>query len=100
MPSPQEHEDTFGELYTLEVVERITHISRDRIVHYHRMGLVSAASDPAREELKFDDASVHRLRRLARLLAEYELNDRGLQAFASLLDEVERLRGQMRFLRR
>jgi DNA-binding transcriptional MerR regulator len=99
MPSPQEHEDTFGELYTLEVVERITHISRDRIVQYHRMGLIPAASDSAREELRFDDASVHRLRRIARLLAEYELNDRALHAFSSLLDEVERLRGQMRFFR-
>jgi DNA-binding transcriptional MerR regulator len=100
MPSPHEHEDTYGELYTLEVVERITHISRDRIVEYYRMGLIPAVRETAPEELRFDDASVHRLRRIGRLLAEYNLNERGVQAFASLLDEVERLRGQVRFLRR
>jgi DNA-binding transcriptional MerR regulator len=100
MPSPQEHEDTFGELYTIEVVERITHISRDRIVQYHRMGLISATGAAAPEELRFDDATVHRLRRLSRLLNDYNLNEQGLRAFTSLMDEVERLREELRFRRR
>ncbi len=100
MPTPQEHEDTFGQLYPIEVVERITHISRDRIVQYHRMGLISATGESAPAELRFDDTTVHRLRRLSRLLDEYSLDDRSLRAFASLLDEVERLREELRFRRR
>lgn len=40
-----------------------------------------------------------RLRRIAFLLSEYQLNEAALRHFASLLDEVERLREEVRFLR-
>jgi len=99
MPSPQEHEDTFGELYTLEVVERITHISRDRILIFEQRGLIRPAAVHAGEP-RFDDAALLRLRRLALLLSEYGLNDQALQHVAALIDEVERLREEIRFLRR
>jgi len=89
--------DTGGEVYSLEMVERITHLSRDRIVLYQRYGLV----EPVQAEggVYFDDRAVLRLRRIAFLLAEYGVNEAGARHFTALLDEVERLREELRFLR-
>ena len=86
-----------GQLYSIEMVEQITHLERERIVLYQHYGLVRAF--PEAGALRFDEAAILRLRRLAFLLNEYELNEAGLRHFADLLDEVERLRDEVRFLR-
>ena len=99
MKPSEERDDTTGELYTIETVERITHISKDRILVYHRYGLITAVSSTPPEEPRFDDEAVHKLRRIAQLLTEYGVNERGVVALASLIDEVERLRREVRFLR-
>jgi len=88
-----------GPTYTLETVERITHISKDRIVLYYRYGLVSPVQPVREPELVFDDEAIHKLRRIAFLLSEYGINHDGLRVFSSLLNEVERLREEVRFLR-
>ena len=85
------------ELYTIEMVEKITHLERERIVLYQHYGLVRAV--PEAGALHFDEAAVLRLRRIAFLLSEYELSEPALRHFASLLDEVEHLRKEVRFLR-
>ncbi len=79
-------------------MERITHISRDEIVLYYRHGLVAPVKEE-RDEIYFDDQAIHQLRRIAFLLTEYGINREGLKAFSSLLNEVERLREEVRFLR-
>ena len=84
--------------YTIETVERITHISKDRIVLYYQHGLVSPVSTAKRKVL-FDEQAIHKLRRIAFLLSEYGINHQGLKEFVSLMDEVERLREEVRFLR-
>ncbi len=88
---------TEGQLYSIEMVEQITHLERERIVLYQHYGLVRAV--PEAGSLRFDEAAILRLRRLAFLLSEYQLNEAGLRHFAALLDEVERLRDEVRFLR-
>ena len=99
MKPSKERDDTSGEFYTIETVERITRISRDRIMIYHRYGIISAVSTAPPDEPRFDDEAVHKLRRIAVLLAEYGVNEKGALALSSLLDEVERLREEVRFLR-
>jgi hypothetical protein len=85
------------QVYTIEMVAEITHLERERIILFHRDGLVHAiVTEP---EPRFDDAAVLRLRHIAFLLTEYHLDDTGLRHFAALLDEVERLRAEVRFLR-
>jgi len=86
-------------LYTLETLEKITHISRDRIVIYYEYGLVSPVKVVNRKRLIFDEEAVHKLRRIAFLLSEYEINQNGLRKLFSLMDELERLREEVRFLR-
>jgi len=85
-------------IYTIETVERITHISRDRIVLYYQHGLVSPVQATAKEIL-FDEEAIHRLCRIAFVLSEYGINHQGLREFVSLMDEVEQLREEVRFLR-
>jgi len=89
--------DPQGQLYSLEMVEQITHLERERIVLYQHYGLVRAI--PEGGALRFDEAAILRLRRLAFLMSEYQLNEAGLRHFAALLDEVEHLRDEVRFLR-
>jgi hypothetical protein len=99
MKSSEPRDDSSGEIYTIETVERITRISKDRILVYFRYGIISAIAHTPPEDPRFDDGAIHKLRRIATLLADYGVNDRGAVAFASLLDEVERLREELRFLR-
>jgi DNA-binding transcriptional MerR regulator len=98
MNSPEPH-DTSGELYTLETLTRITRISKDRIVIYQQHGLISPVQAPPQGEPRFDDEAIHRLRRISLLLSEYGVNEKGLQVFFSLVDEVDRLRDELRFHR-
>jgi hypothetical protein len=86
------------EVYSIETLAQVTHLSHDRIVLYLRHGLIRAAPG-ASDEPTFDESAVLRLRRITFLHAEYGLNDAGLHHFATLLDEVDRLREEVRFLR-
>ena len=97
-PSPDNVFES-GSVYTLETVEKITHISRDRIVLYYQYGLVAPVAATDNAGPVFDDEAIHKLRRIAYLLAEYDVNPDGLKMFSSLLNEVERLREEVRFLR-
>jgi len=85
-------------IYTIETVERITHISKDQIVLYYQYGLVSPVQ-ATEKEILFDEDAIHKLRQIAFLLSEYGINHQGLKQFVSLMDEVERLREEVRFLR-
>jgi DNA-binding transcriptional MerR regulator len=85
-------------IYTIETVERITHISKDRIVLYYQHGLVSPVQ-ATEKEILFDEEAIHKLRQIAFLLSEYGINHQGLKEFVSLMDEVNRLREEVRFLR-
>lgn len=83
--------------YSIETVEQLTHLERERIVLYQHYGLVRAVAEG--DVLRFDETAVLRLRHIAFLLSEYNLNEAGVRHFTELLDEVERLREEVRFLR-
>jgi len=97
MSTASSPDNTGSPVYSIETVVQITHLDRERIVLYQQHGLVTAV--PGMPELSFDEQAVHRLRRIAFLLSEYGLNEAGVHHFAALLDEVERLRNEVRFLR-
>ncbi len=88
-----------GAGYTLEMVARITHIPEEQIVVYYRSGFVSPARGSAAAEPVFDDQAIHQLRRIAFLLSEYGINREGLKMISALMNEVEKLREEVRFLR-
>ena len=88
-----------GATYTIEMVARITRIPREEIIVYYRSGFVSPVEMTDESRLIFDEQAVHQLRRIAFLLSRYGMNHDGARMIASLLQEMERLRREVRFLR-
>lgn len=73
--------------YTLELLAEITGVSTETIVQYQEHGLI-------RQPL--DDEAVRTLRRAEHLRETCEMNLTGLKLIHALLDEVERLRTELR----
>lgn len=96
-PTGVHTEHTF---YAIESVEEITGTPRHLIAVYCKHGLVSTVGKPEEEGWNFDDEAIHRLRRLEHFRAQYGMNIAGLRMVSQLLQDVERLRGEVRFLRR
>jgi DNA-binding transcriptional MerR regulator len=92
---PESHE-----VYSIEMVAEITHTPRHLIAVYCRHGLVAPVGKPESSGWIFDDEAIHKLRRLEFLRAHYGMNLTGLRAVSELLHDVERLREELRFLRR
>jgi DNA-binding transcriptional MerR regulator len=86
-------------IYSIETVSHITQTPRHLIAVYCRHGLIVPVAPPAEEGWWFDDEAVRSLRQISRLRAEYGVNLHGVRRLANLIEEVERLRAEIRFLR-
>lgn len=76
-----------SETYTLEVLAQMTGLSTQVLVSYQEHGIIQP---------QYDDDTVRRLRRIEHLRESCEMNLEGLRLMARLLDEVERLREELR----
>jgi DNA-binding transcriptional MerR regulator len=76
--------------YSLEIVSELTGVSTQTIVQYQEHGLIQPA---------FDDETIRALRRIEHLRETCEMNLAGLKLLTQLLEEVERLRAELRGLR-
>jgi DNA-binding transcriptional MerR regulator len=74
--------------YTLDVVAQITGISTQTIIRYQEQGLLPSSN--------LDDESVRMLRRIHHLQGDLGFNESGLRLILNLMDEVERLRTELR----
>jgi DNA-binding transcriptional MerR regulator len=74
--------------YTLDVVAQITGISSQTIIRYQEQGLLPAGS--------LNDETVRILRRIHHLQGDLGFNEAGLRLILNLMDEVERLRSELR----
>ncbi len=79
-----------SETYTLEVLAQLTGLSTQVLVSYQEHGIIQP---------QYDDDTVRRLRRIEHLRESCEMNLEGLRLMARLLDEVERLREELRLRR-
>ena len=79
--------------YTVEVLSRITGVPASSIRRYQEEGLIRRAEGG---EAPFDDEALRALRRLERLREVFGVEAEGLKLLAGLLDEVERLRAELR----
>ena len=77
--------------YQLDIVESLTGISTQTILHYQEIGLVRASSVPG----EFDEEALRTLRRIEHLRDTCEVNSSGLKLILGLMDEVERLRAEL-----
>ena len=88
------------DVYSIETVVQITQTPRHQIAVYCRHGLISPVTAPEREGWWFDDEAIRALRRIERLRIDYDMNLAGLRVISELFREVERLREEVRALRR
>lgn len=84
-------------IHPLEVVIRMTGSSRRKIIFYCRKGIVSPVTE--QDAWHFDEDGVMRLRHIEMMRQQHGMNWAAIQTIAGLLDEVERLREELRFHR-
>ena len=98
--TPPPFEPTVEDVYSIETVVQITQTPRHQIAVYCRHGLISPVTAPERDGWWFDDEAIRVLRRIERLRVDYDMNLAGLRVISELFREVERLREEVRVLRR
>jgi DNA-binding transcriptional MerR regulator len=92
-------EPDHGTAYTLEAVGQITRMPRREILIYYKHGLLSPVTDPEYEGYYFDDEAIRTLRRIEYLHHARGINLEGIKIIFHLMNEVEQMRGELRFLR-
>jgi len=86
--------------YSIEEAARLAQVPRRLIAVYFRFGLVSPAADPDIGGWYFDDEGIRTLRQIERLRNSLGMNLAAVKVVLELTHEVERLRQEVRFLRR
>jgi DNA-binding transcriptional MerR regulator len=84
-------------VYTIEIAAQMAQVPRRLIVLYYKHGLVTPVTDPAGAGWYFDDEAVRIVRRIEHLRSTCGLNLAGIKLVMSLINEVERLRTELRF---
>jgi DNA-binding transcriptional MerR regulator len=83
--------------YSLETVARLAQVSRYQVALYCKYGLVTPL-DPE-DHWVFDAAAIRTVRRLEDLRERYGVNLAGTRLLMQLLQEIDDLRTEVRFLR-
>ncbi|MGZ5528018.1 MAG: MerR family transcriptional regulator [Limisphaerales bacterium] len=86
-------------VYSIETVAHLTHLPRHEIGVYCKEGLVSPAVDPECGGYYFDDEAIRTLRQIEHLRTNYGVSLPGVTMILGLMNEVEHLRDEVRFLR-
>ena len=82
-------------VYSLEIVARLSGLDAETILHYQQQGFIRPLT-AAGEAHVFDDESLRKLRRIEHLRNSFSVDESGLRLILDLLDEVERLREELR----
>jgi DNA-binding transcriptional MerR regulator len=87
-------------LYSIETAAKLARISRRLIAVYCRHGLVAPVMDPESGGWLFNDQGIRRLRCIEQLRTACGMNLTAIRMIVGLMEEVERLQQEIRFLRR
>ncbi len=82
--------------YTLEMVATETGISIQVILQYQEHGLIAPVPTAPPGQAHYDDEALRTLQRIEHLRATCNPNLAGLKLMIELMDEVERLRADLR----
>ena len=88
-----------GALYSLDAAARLADIPRRSILIYCRAGLVRPVVQPPYGVMEFTEEAIYTMRRIEQLRTVHGLDLACLKTMFDLLDEVERLRAELHFLR-
>jgi DNA-binding transcriptional MerR regulator len=86
-------------VYTIETAARMTHVPRHTILVYYKYGLLSPVVDPGLGGYYFNDEAIRALRRIEHLRSDFGINLTGARIILDLMNQVNRLRSEVRFLR-
>ena len=86
-------------LYSLDAAAHLAGVTRRSILIYCRAGLVKTASVPPYGVMAFTEEAIHTVRRIEHIRTMYGPDLALLKTIFDLLEEVERLRSELRFLR-
>ena len=86
-------------LYTLDAAAHIAGVPRRSILIYFRAGLVQPVFQPPYGVMAFTEEAILTVRRIEHMRTEHGPDLALLKTFFKLLEEVERLRSELRFLR-
>ena len=86
-------------LYSLDATAHLAGVSRRCILIYCRAGLVRPVVQPPHGVMEFTEEAIHTLRQIEHLRSVHDIDLAMLKTMFDLLDEVERLRAEVRFWR-
>ena len=87
-------------VYTLDVTAHLAGVPRRAILAYYRAGLVRPVFQPPYGIMAFTEEAIDTVRRIERVRAVHGIDLALVKTVFGLLDEVERLRTEVRFLRK
>ena len=87
-------------LYTIDALAEIVDVPRRTILVYCSQGLVSPVTDPAEAGYRFNNDALRAIRSIEALRKTFNTNLSGIRMILDLMREVERLRSELRWLRR
>ena len=85
--------------YSLDATARLAGVPRRSILIYCRAGLVRPHFQPPHGVMEFTEEAIYTVRRIEHLRADHDLDLALLKTLFELLEEVQRLRAEVRFLR-
>ena len=86
-------------LYSLDAAAHLAGVARRSILIYCRAGLVRPVVQPPYGVMEFTEEAIYTMRRIEYLRTVHGLDLAWIKTMFDLLDEVERLRAELRFLR-
>jgi DNA-binding transcriptional MerR regulator len=95
-PDPPMYDVDPDATYSIDLVAELTGVSSRTILHYQEEGLIVPAATSQGEPPHFDDDALRRLRQIEHLRTECGLSLANLKLILGLLDEIDRLRGELR----
>ncbi|MDR3406213.1 MAG: hypothetical protein P4L99_27260 [Chthoniobacter sp.] len=92
----QPHPDV---LYSLDATAYLARVPRRSILVYCRAGLLRPVFQPPYGVMAFTEDAIYTTRRIEEMRAAHGIGVTWIKAMFDLLDEVERLRAEIRFFR-
>ena len=86
--------------YNLEAAAHLAGVPRRSLLIYCRAGLVQPVVQPPYGMLEFTEETIYTVRRIEQLRSVHGLTLAWIKTIFELHDEVERLRAEVRFLRK
>jgi len=86
-------------LYNLDAAAHLAGVPRRSILVYSRAGLVRPVFQPPHGVMAFTEEAIYAVRRIEQARAVHGASLTWIKTMFDLLDEVERLRAEVRFLR-